>query len=279
MKSPARHPNARVARCNAIRGFTLIELLVVIAIIAILAAMLLPALNKAKTKAQGISCMNNTKQLSTAWIMYAHDWEDKVPPNLPGSGSTIGQTYVAGWLDMNNRTDNTNTYFLKNSLLSPYCPSVTVWKCPADQSTSTHGGVPLPRVRSLAMNSWLHYGRLSQSPGYKVVKKMSDLLNPGPARTWVLIDEREDSIDDGYFAVNMTGYPDQPRTIIWVNYPSSYHNRAGGLTFADGHSEIKRWRDPRTMPPLVRGQLMPLNVSSPNNQDLLWIQERTTAKE
>lgn len=129
------------------------------------------------------------------------------------------------------------------------------------------------------MNSWLHYGRLSQSPGYRVFKKLSDLNVPGPARTWVLIDEREDSIDDGYFAVNMTGYPDQPRTIIWVNYPASYHGQAGGITFADGHSEIKRWRDSRTMPPLVRGKFLQLNVSSPNNQDLIWIQERSTAKE
>jgi prepilin-type processing-associated H-X9-DG protein len=93
------------------------------------------------------------------------------------------------------------------------------------------------------------------------------------------MDEREDSIDDAYFAVNMTGFPDQPRTIIWVNYPASYHSKAAGLAFADGHSEIRRWRDPRTTPPLIAGGYLQLNVSSPNNQDLIWLQERTTAKD
>src|SRR5438876_391534 len=102
---------------------------------------------------------------------------------------------------------------------------------------------------------------------------------PGPSNTWVLMDEREDSIDDGYFAVNMTGYPDAPRTIVWVNYPASYHGQAAGLSFADGHSEVHRWLDTRTMPPLAPGRRLPLNVSSPNNPDLIWLQERTTAKE
>jgi prepilin-type processing-associated H-X9-DG protein len=129
------------------------------------------------------------------------------------------------------------------------------------------------------MNCWLAEGRLSQSPGCRVFKKTSDLIVPGPTRTFVFIDEREDSIDDGYFAVNMTGYPDQPRTIVWVNYPASYHGNSAGLSFADGHSELKRWRDPRTMPALVPGKDLPLNISSPNNQDLIWVQERSTAKE
>lgn len=129
------------------------------------------------------------------------------------------------------------------------------------------------------MNCWLSEGRLSESPGYRVFKKMSDMTAPGPAMTWVMIDEREDSIDDAYFAVNMTGYPQQPRSIVIVNYPASYHGNAAGLTFADGHAETKRWRDPRTMPPMVHGKALPLNNSSPNNQDLLWLMERTTSKE
>ena len=165
------------------------------------------------------------------------------------------------------------------SLLFPYCKNFGIFKCPGDTSTSLHGGVPHPRVRTVSMNSWLSEGRLSQSPGYRVYKKLADLTVPGPSRTWVMMDEREDSLDDCYFAVNMTGFPNQPRNIIWVNYPASYHGQAAGINFADGHSEIRRWRDSRTMPSMVRGQFMPLNILSPGNEDLIWLQERSSAPE
>lgn len=143
----------------------------------------------------------------------------------------------------------------------------------------------LPRVRSVSMNGWVgqNYNR---NPGgwsdggtvWKVNFKGSDLVNPGPVKTWVLIDEREDSINDGWFAVDMTGYPNSPQAHRVVDYPASYHNNAGGLAFADGHSEIHKWVDARTRPILRKGQNLPLNQSTPNNPDVAWLQARTTGR-
>lgn len=225
--------------------------------------------------------MNNSRQLGLAWLMYTHDSDDRVPPNLvlQSGASGVGKTYVSGVLNMANSADNTDLTLLQGSLLTAYCPNLGVWRCPGDRSVSTVNGATTPRVRSISMNCWLDTGRLSASPGYRVIKKVSDMSNPGPAQTWLLMDEREDSIDDGYFAVDMTGYPDLPRNIVWANYPASYHNNSAGISFADGHAEIKHWRDARTMPALKPGTRLPLNVPSPNNDDLLWLQARTTGKQ
>ena len=114
--------------------------------------------------------------------------------------------------------------------------------------------------------------------GFRVYKKTSDLFDPGPAKTWLFLDEREDSMNDGEMVVGMTGYPDQPPQWKIVDYPASYHNGSGGLSFVDGHSEIKKWLDPRTTPVLKKGQLIPLNVASPNNQDMFWMMDRSTRK-
>ena len=264
---------------KAAEGFTLIELLVVIAIIAILASMLLPALAKSKTKAQGIKCLANGRQMMLAWRLYVDDNQDTVPQSYnPGSSAE----WVHGSLDYNgaNKSNWDVNQDIKKSLLWSYCGNNSeIWKCPADNSIVKYQGVTHPRVRSISMNAWFNSTDVTSfGSGFRVYKNMSDINDPGPSRTWLFIDEREDSINDGEFVVGMNGYPDKPQQWMIVDFPASYHNAAAGLSFVDGHSEIRKWKDGRTMPALRKGQDLPLNVASPNNPDAFWMMDRSTRK-
>jgi prepilin-type N-terminal cleavage/methylation domain-containing protein len=265
-------------------AFTLIELLVVIAIIAILAAMILPALSRAKQKTQGIYCLNNTKQLTLAWTMYAGDQNDNLAPN--SDGTQCGETaqtaaWVAGWLDFGTGQPagaNTNIAMLVNhdaypygAYLGPYIKNPSSFHCPADQSQSRFGGATVPRARSVSMNNFVgkSYTRtpgLWTSPSkYTQCQKYAQIKSP--VDMFVLLDEREDSINDGWYASD----PDHAWQI--VDYPASYHGAAAGYSFSDGHSEIHKFRDGRTIPPISYTTLLPLNVNLPGDVDIPWMQQ------
>jgi prepilin-type N-terminal cleavage/methylation domain-containing protein/prepilin-type processing-associated H-X9-DG protein len=228
-------------------AFTLVELLIVLAIIAILAAMLLPALCSAQSKTKGAACQNNLKHLSFSAGMYTADNDGWLPENFPlGKGQT--NLWVPG--NMKAVMDATNETLLRKGQLFPYARQAGLYRCPADPS-QTNGA---PRVRSYSMNSWMgsHYmDSIPYREGYRTFVRESELAAAGPSRLWLLADEHESSIDDAWFLVTMDDL--QP----FASFPATRHSRGYSLAFADGHIETYRMRDPATSS--SGGQVSPLN--------------------
>lgn len=260
-----------------VKGFTLIELLVVIAIIAILAAMLLPALSKAKTKTQGISCMNNLRQMMIGWQMYPDDHGDLL---LASKGVPAAQKRVnwcEGSLDFDgfNPSNYDVNEDLAKSPLMPYIGknSYAIWKCPADQASTLRLGVRTPRVRSNSMSQVFDIGSWLPNSKYRTYGKGGEIKSP--TKTFVFVDEHPDSINDAGFAVQMAEPGDTTAKII--DFPASYHNGAAGFSFADGHAAIRKWRGSRIKPVPKYNNILSLNVDAGDSvADVIWMSDITT---
>ena len=279
-----------LSRRKAAAAFTLIELLVVIAIIAILAAMLLPALSRAKLKAQGIQCLSNNKQLILAWSMYSHDFQDRVANNftIPGTDLAINSKRFDNWVNnvitwgASGSVDdisNTNEGWVKNGVLATYTAnSLGIYKCPADNylSGAQRSRGFKARLRSNSMNALFGYsgadgyddrdGRAWFDQSYRQYIKQTQVLRP--TMTWVTLDEHPDSINDGFFI-------NGPNSGSWSDVPASYHGGACGFSFADGHAEIHKWRSRTSIYPVRTFPISTVSFDGLGQADWAWYQDRT----
>lgn len=261
-------------------AFTLVELLVVIAIMSILAALLLPALNKTRAKAEGIYCINNTHQLALAWTLYADDHNSRLAYNLGGDAqsrtpaSHTNLNWVNNIMSWDTNPDNTNLATITEASLGPYPRSTDIYRDPSDHVLSTQqkeNGFK-SRIRSYSMNAMVGDagdisagGTNQNNPKYVQFFRLTDI--PTPAGIFVFLDEHPDSINDGYFV-------NQAHNWKWLDLPASYHNGATSFAFADGHSDMHRWLHPQTKPPsLPDAAGLPI-VTAQYDEDLDWLLDR-----
>jgi prepilin-type N-terminal cleavage/methylation domain-containing protein/prepilin-type processing-associated H-X9-DG protein len=257
-------------------AFTLIELLVVIAIIAILAALLLPALSKAKVLGQGVACTGNIKQLQICWQLYSEDNADNLTGNTamnPGDIANRGAWTAdpISWLQGNAWSDTTPTN-LQRGVLYRYSQSLGIYRCPADRSTVLDQGL-IPRNRSVSMSMYMNFRADRNDPGYELCwHRMGQIQHPGPSRAAVFIEENEKSIQQSAFGINA---PDDLTLFnsplwTWISFPATRHNNAGALSFADGHVETWHWREGNTAQIAAQNDWIVVKPAVPNtDRDLV----------
>jgi len=280
-------------------------LLVVVAVVVILIGLRFSAYASEKPKSKGFQCLNNVRQLSLAWLMYTEDNRDYflysaddgngTAPYSTNCTRALGNNFAWTWSKMDFNASNFYNWDVNaNIALRPmwnYNKNASIYKCPGDTSVVASNGVALPRVRTYSMNWFLGgFGANSSytsdsGAGFPFYTRLTDLADsvrsPGVANTFLFIEERQDCINWGSFETEMSGYPlrggpANPAAYRWyVDVPGAYHDRAGGISFCDGHAEIHKWVDGSTTPPIVPGQASfdpDEALFAPYSQDVPWLQ-------
>ena len=262
-------------------AFTRLDLIAITGAVVLLFLVAMPVLAKPGVLGRTAVCQANHQSLIRAWQLYATDNGGNI---VSASGGQPQPEWSGGInLDFTTRAYNIDPSLsvMRSPLWRYTDKQASTFRCPADLSTSSspayHNGEAVPRVLSYSMNSWMGAnGWLGSSAVFSVWRNLSDFTTMRPSDAFVLLDERSDSINDGFFAVDMTGYGRPNGNLRMVDFPAGYHDGSGMISFADGHVESHRWQDTRTIPPLVQKQYIPLNVGSPGNPDVSWLQNHAT---